>query len=225
MLVELWEAVGSPEPDWQGKAKTPRVAPPPRWGVCALTGQAGPVWPLNKVSTTLAAYLDRLPHRDADPAGIGLGPAAAWAFRHIQAMWYPHARTTDGFVRLDPPALRVALARLATDPDMVVTVPVSMQRHLLAFVERGHVSTDRGVLPWGEREMTLLDTYARLRALGFGETALAEPAPHFTPLSRLDTTERRIAMDGWDQLAVWRAAPWYLDIAARATRTPKRKEP
>lgn len=45
-----WVAAGRPEPDWQGKARTPKPTPTTRPGICALTGQPGNVWPLTKVS-------------------------------------------------------------------------------------------------------------------------------------------------------------------------------
>src|SRR5690606_16602595 len=142
--------------------------------------------------TTTLTTVDRFRHRDLDPDGLALGEAAAWAVRHRTAMQQPHATDTAGqLVEVDPETLRVALGRLAVDPTTWVLVPQSRQKHLLPWAEPGSVRIDDRSLPWGRRDMDRLGTLAALRQLGFGEAALAEPAPRWPILTRLDPDARK----------------------------------
>src|SRR5690606_29140196 len=181
----LWRAAGRPDPNWQGKARTPKTPPAPRPGVCALTGIPGDVWPLTKITTTLTT-LDRFPHRDQDPAGIALGPAAAWAVRHRDAMLRPHGIDPTGRHRpLEGPDLYDALVRAATDPTVMASVPVGQfPAQILPWAQWGHIGTDTGWWPWGAADIDRLGTYQALRRLGFGETAITEPEPRFALLQR-----------------------------------------
>lgn len=219
-VSHLWRVAGCPEPNWQGKSRKPVAPPAARRGACALTGQAGWVWPVAKVSTTLTT-LDRFPHRDTDPAGLALGPAAAWAIRHRDAMLWPHAVTGDGFVRVGPDGLYAALVALAADPSALVSVPVSRQKHVVPWAQWGCVGVDDGWLPWRPADVGRLAIYGRLRAMGFGESAQAEEVPRYPVLRKLGPAERGWVLAHWGDLAPWRDAPPYLDVAARATRQPK----
>lgn len=95
--VELcWDAAGRPEPNWTGKAKTARSAPPVRQGVCALLGRRCDVVDIRHVLSDLFTAWDRLPHRTHPEAGLSI--PAAWAFRSRPAMQRPHA-IIDGTFR------------------------------------------------------------------------------------------------------------------------------
>lgn len=215
-LVHLWTATGRPPPNWQGKAKTTIAAPSSRPGVCALTGTPGDVWPIGKVSTTLTAW-DRFPHRDTDPAGMALGPAAAWAFRCRIAMQQPHILSPAGVVAAQPAQLFGALIHWT--PTSWVSVPQSRQKHLLPYAQPGTVQVDNETLRWDTSDTGRLHAYQQLRAQGFGETALAEPVPRFVILTKTPHPADMLRL--WPTLDPWRQHPAYLDVAARATRTPK----
>jgi hypothetical protein len=219
-VVHLWEAAGRPEPNWQGKARRPVTPPEPRDGVCALTGEPGPVWPLNKITTTLTT-LDRFRRRDADPQGLALGPAAAWAIRHRAAMQHPHAIVDGTHRQVTPPELYQALEQAATCPDVMPTVPISRQKHVLPWARWGHVGVDDEWLPWDRTHLDRLGIYRALRRLGFGEAAIAEPTPRHQILARLDRADRIWVLTHWGDLNRWRHHPAYLEVAARATREPK----
>jgi hypothetical protein len=217
----LWQRSGRPEPNWQGKAVRTVSPPESRQGICALTGLSGQVWPVSKVTTTLTT-LDRLPFRNLDPAGLALGPAAAWAIRHRLAMQQPHVSEADGrLVSASPNDLRAALENLG--PRSWVLVPQSRQKHLLPWAVPGQVRVDDESLPWTKTDVALLATYARLRRLGFVEVALAESAPRWHVLQRLANADRQWALTRWRDLSAWRSHLAYLDVAARATRTPRQE--
>lgn len=213
----VWEAAGRPEPNWQGKARTVRAVPPVRDGVCALTGARGDVVDLRHVLSDLFTTWDRLPHRLHPDAGLSI--PAAWAFRERIAMQQPHALVDGRWTQVDAPALFDALASFG--PSSVVTVPQSRQKHLLPYVELGTVRVDDESLPWTPADAARLETYAQLRSLGYGETALSEREPRWALLNKHGTEDRRWVLSHWHDLDVWRAHPSYLDVAARATRQPK----
>lgn len=217
-----WVAAGRPEPDWQGKARTPKPTPTTRPGICALTGQPGNVWPLTKVTSTLTT-LDRFPHRNIDPQGIALGPAAAWALRLRAQMQIPHALTGPTFGPVDPPELFAALTTLPDQPLNWIGVPQSRQKHLLAWAQPGTVRVDDENLRWTRTDVDLLRLYQWLRDNGFGETALAEPIPRAVLLTKLSAADKRTVIERWAELTPWRDHQAYLDVAARATRQPKEK--
>lgn len=193
---------------------------------CALTGSPGPVWPLSAVSVTLTT-LDRFAFRDTDPAGIAVGPAAAWAIRHRQAMLRPHAVDADGtHTEVDPAGLYDALVRAGTDATVMPSVPIgTFGAQVLPWARWGHVGTDNGWWPWGPAEAALLATYRELRQLGFSEVALAEREPRHNVLARLPATDRRHVLRSWHDLDRWRPSDGRLGIAARATRTPRTERP
>lgn len=219
-LAELWERAGRPEPNWTGKAKTLRAAPPTRDGICALTGVVGLVVDIRHVLSDLFTEWDRLPHRNHPLAGISI--PAAWAFRLRVAMQWPHVCIGDGpLTQVDPEGLRDALVALPTHPQGIVCVPQSMQKHLLPFATPGTVRTDAETLTWTVADVERLRAVETLRGLGFGEAALAEPAPRWPTMSRLDPQARSTVLGLWRDLAPWRTHGAYLDVACRATRKPK----
>lgn len=216
----MWQTAGQPSPNWQGKAKRPITAPDPRPGVCALTGTNGPVWPVGKVSTTLTIF-DRLPYRDRDPKGLALGPVGAWAFRHRIAMQQPHAIVNSTHQEVTCGDLYNALVSLANDPTALVSVPISRQKHVIPWAEWGCVGVDDEWIPWGAQDLDRLSTYRTLRQLGFSEPAFLEPAPRWVVLRKLDTAAKSWVLHHWPVLDPWRQHPSLLEVAARATRTPK----
>lgn len=215
VVASVWSAAGEPEPDWTGKAKTARTAPDQFDGQCALTGAIGPCVDLRHVLSDLWSGWDHLRHLDRSRPALSI--PAAWAFRLRVAMQRPHICDADGFREATPDDLYHRLLR--PDTAMVVTVPQSRQKHLLPFAVRGTVRTDDETLPWGAVEAARLGAYAVLRGDGFGETALAEPAPRWPILQRAVNPASVVAL--WPELDPWRAHPAYLDVAARATRQPK----
>lgn len=89
LLHTLHGLAGRPTPDWTGKARTARPAPPTRPGVCALTGERTEVVDLQHgVSATFTTW-DRFPYRTAAPAGLSI--PACWALRLRIGMQQPHA--------------------------------------------------------------------------------------------------------------------------------------
>lgn len=69
----LWAAAGRPEPNWTGKARTAKPAPPLRDGVCVLTGAVGQVVDLRHVLSDGYTTWDRLPWRHMPGAGVAGG--------------------------------------------------------------------------------------------------------------------------------------------------------
>lgn len=180
----LWTAAGCPVPDWQGKAKATVVTPAPRDGICALTGEHGPVVDARHVISDLFTGWDHLPFRGVDPQGLAFGPAAAWALRHKPAMQRVHVLRGGALIQAGPDELFAALVALPDEPGSVVSVPTSGQKHLLPWARRGAVRTDTMSLRWTIGDVTRLQLYRRLRSLGFGETALSEAAPRWAALGK-----------------------------------------
>lgn len=222
-VTALWEAAGRPPPNWQGKARSVRTVPEPRWGVCALTGQRGAVWDARHVISDQFTAYDRFRHRDTDPAGLAFGEPAAWAFRHRLAMQRPHVWHRDEMVEANPARLRDALADLVDTPNrVVVCVPQSRQKHLLPYAEPGLVRVDDVSLTWTVDDVKRLGVYGTLRAAGFGETALAGRVPLWPALLKLPADHRAGVLDVWQMLDPWRDHhPGYLHVAAVATRKEK----
>lgn len=215
--VAAWEAARRPTPNWTGKAKTARATPSTRPGVCALTGRVGDVVDARHVVSDVFMGWDRFRFRDRDPAGIGFSIPAAWAFRERVAMQQPHALIDGRWLLVTAPGLYDALERL--DERGFVIVPQSRQKHLLPWAEMGTVRVDDETLSWAPAEVARLAVYARLRAVGFGEAALGERSPRWVVLSRC--ADPGAVLAEWPLLDPWRAHPAYLDVAARATRTPE----
>ena len=218
-VIACWEAAGRPEPNWQGRSKTATAAPPVRDGVCALTGQVGPVVEMSAILSDLFTTWDRLPHRLRPDAGLSF--AAAWAFKERPLQQLPHGIVDGQFVQLDPPQLFNALAALPAAPRSLLCVPQSRQKHLVPFSELGAVRVDDETLSWSDADALRLGFVRRLRAFGFGEAALTEPAPRWVVMTRLAIGDQAEVLAGWRALDGWRRHPAYLDVACRATRTPK----
>lgn len=211
-----WLAAGSPTPNWSGKAKTERSAPEMREGVCALTGESCLVVDIRHVLSDLFTTWDRLQFRNRPGAGLSL--PAVWAFRERAHLSQPHAMTNGKWRMLMPSELLHALKMLPVRPDTVVCVPQSRQKHVVPFAELGTVRVDDETIEWKSSDVDRLATLARLRDFGFGEAALAEPAPRWPILLKLDTTQQSEVVNLWPSLNPWRKHSALLDIACRATR-------
>lgn len=214
-VVTAWETAGRPEPDWTGKAKTERATPEQFDGQCALTGHIGPCVDLRHVLSDLWSGWDQL--RRLTPSRPALSIPAAWAFRCRVAMQRPHICDPHGFRQATPADLFDRLTN--PDPSMLVTIPQSRQKHLLPFATPGHIRTDDETLAWTPDDTQRLHSYRWLRAIGFGEVALAEPAPRWPILAKSDNPSNVVHL--WPQLDPWRAHPAYLHVAAQATRQQK----
>lgn len=217
VIDAMWAAAGRPDPDWTGKAATARPAPPSRPGVCAMTGARGEVWDARHVVSDSWTAWDLFGFRHVDPAGVGFGAAAAWALRTRRLFQRPHALVGASWVELDGPGLYDAL--VALDGHGTVLVPISRQKHVTPHARWGHVATDDGPIPWTAADNERLDVYRRLRAAGFGESALTEPAPRYQIIARADNPSE--IMELWPALDGWRRSYGYMEVAARATRRPK----
>lgn len=215
-VVAVWEAAGCPEPDWSVRGRD-ELAPEAFPGVCALTGQPGPVYPIGKVVTGMWVGVDQLEHLHRPDAGWS--KPVAWALRNRLSRQHPHALIDGTWAQLTPSDLFAALMAM-TGRD-VVLVPQSRQKHLLPFAEWGAVRTDDESHPWGSTERDLLGTVRALRSMGFGEAALMEPAPRWPILTKLPRPDQAWVVRHWDSLRPWRQHPALLDIACRATRKDK----
>lgn len=211
-----WVAAGRPHPPAAGHRDDPRPAPT-RDGTCMVCGHVGDVHPAGKIVSEL--YMDA---PDCRWKGVdwALCSPCAWAHRHRPYRTVPWV--LDGVhgtcVQATPPDLFAALERFG--PWSCVVVPVSRQVHVLPKAGWGQVCTDRDFAPWGPDDTARLYTLRDLRALGFGEAALAEAEPRWDVLRRCD--DRRHVLDLWHRLDPWRRQrPSLVDVAVRATRTPK----
>lgn len=160
---------------------------------------------------------DRLPYRER---GSNFCQACAWVFCTRQLRQHAQLVAHDAVYacRLVPAQLRDVLTRPLAD---AVSVPIGMQKHVMPWMRWGHVATDHAVLPWGQIEAARLGIYLGLHRLGFGPAALAEPAPRFDVLAKLDPGDRDMALTVWGDLDPWRQSQPYLDVAARCVRKPK----
>lgn len=218
-VERCWQAAGRPDPNWAGRSKSATAAPRSRDGICALTGQVGTVVEPGAILSDLFTTWDRLPWRLAP--GAGLSFAAAWAFKERAHQMQPHGLIDGTWGPLDPPSLFAALSSLPHSTGDIITVPQSRQKHLVPFCVAGHVRVDDETLSWDVLDVKRLEMVARLRELGFGEAALAEPAPRWVVMARTAISDQSFVLAAWDALRPWRTHPAYLDVACRATRAPK----
>ncbi|GAA5033191.1 hypothetical protein GCM10023317_84890 [Actinopolymorpha pittospori] len=162
----------------------------------------------------------------ANSAGRGLCQACAWAYSTPALRSVPHLVTRD-------PATMQQLARGEADvllrsgalgSDLALVVPLRPGRkHILPTACWGRVSIDDAQLPWSDQDAERLRVLVTLRGLGFGSRMLEEPAPPFRVMKTLRPAQWSWALQGWEQLAFWRAPdnPW-LPLALHVT-TPTAK--
>jgi hypothetical protein len=193
--------------------------------VCCRCGTTGPGVPATGVTAGVSGSFtdwDRLAWRHG---GDGFCVPCAWGFGAAPLRWYPHILTHTSAARAAPTDLRQALSG-PMNPCTLVSVPVSMQKHLLPYATWGNVATDNIQLPWTAADASRFGTYLALVALGFVPAAIAEQAPRWLVLAKLSPPAQAQAMTIWAHLDPWRQARPYLAVAARAVRTPKTsKEP
>lgn len=205
-----WLHYGQPMPAGRRLAKSPVT--------CCRCGAHGPGYLARGTGAAVSdgfSDWDRLPWRER---GDGFCAACTWVFATRDLRVWPHLVAHDTASRLTPAQLRDILTRPLRD---AVSVPISMQKHVAPWMRWGHVATDNAVLPWGDAEAQRMGAYLRLHTLGIGPAALAEPAPRFADLAKLDRPARAEVMGLWPTLAPWRDCPPYLDVAARAVRKQK----
>lgn len=156
----------------------------------------------------------------ANPAGPGLCPSCTWAYRTPALRQLPHEITTYPSCRaLTRPRLRALLAH-PLPPTTAVVVPLRPGRkHLLPNAQWGRVTTDDATLTWTTGDTTRLEAMATLRTQGFGPRMLLAHTPAWPVLSKLTPRQRLRTQQHWVQLAPWRRArPWF-DLAIHATAT------
>lgn len=159
--------------------------------------------------------------RDDSPAPL-LCCRCAGRYRDTDLRRYPHTVTADEHVRMSLPETTVLLSA-PLPADVAVVVPVGGRKHLWHHCRGGHVTSDQvPAYRWDEQCAARLGAVAELRALGFGESAIAETAPRWAVMGRLSPDEQTEALRLWPLLDEWRTI-WrpLLDVAVRATRTPK----
>jgi GNAT superfamily N-acetyltransferase len=202
VITTAWHAAGEPHP-----------ARPRSYGRCARCARhAGLATVSDVVSGTFTGW-------DGwdDPAGPGLCPACAWAYRH------PPLRLCATCVTASPAAMsHPALAEVATmlqealAPDVALAVPLRPGRkHVLPAAAWGRVTTGETCLPWTRADAARLAVMARLRGQGFGSRMLAAPAPAFGVLRRLTPDRWPQVTRDWEALRPWRERRPWLDLALR----------
>lgn len=187
-----------------------------RSGTCASCGSSGPAVDTMTVLSGNFGDWDRMPWRRT---GL-LCEACAWVFGGRAWRLYPHIVTAAPSIqRAAPSALRAVLTAGAVPADVAVSVPVGGKRHVAPWMTWGQVVSDAGRVPWAAADAAALIELAALRARGYGEQALAEPAPPW-PLLRRDS-EMRDTLARWSACDRLRGYPPALDVALRATRKDK----
>lgn len=203
---DAWEAAGRPSPEAPLKAA----------GQCARCGTAGDAARWQDVLSANFGDWDRLRWRQS---GV-LCAACAWAFGHKPFRLRAHVITPGSCEEAGPARLRESLSA-PLPRTVLVLAPIGQQKHLLPYAPYGAVVTDHGHLEWTAADAERLAVLAGLRALGFGEAALAEAVPRWAILGKLPPGDRLDVMTLWPALAPWRERPACLDVACRATRAPK----
>lgn len=212
VLATAWTAAGRRKSTLGSKA-----------GACARCGATGRVVPVRSVLSKAFTGFEGW----VDPSGRGLCGACAWGHSVGELRKVAH------LVRQDPVALVAAsrgeVGRILATPLGVgecLVVPLRPGRkHILPGAVWGRVCVDDAHLPWTDRQARLLGRVAWLRGLGFGSRMLAEPAPAYGVMARLDPQTWTDVLGAWAQLAEWRDSqgPW-LALAVYAT-TPTTATP
>jgi hypothetical protein len=141
----------------------------------------------------------------------------AWAHSDATLRTRPHIISTSRAGVADPTLLRHTLST-PLPPDLAVIIPLSRKKHLLPAAQWGTVTTDDLALRWGRQEARLLALVEWLRARGFSEAALSEPAPRYEALVRLTAADQAHVLSAWPDLQPWRANRVLLRIALLSTR-------
>lgn len=154
----------------------------------------------------------------ADPSGRGLCPPCTWAYRTPALRQVPHEITTHPSCRaLTRPRLRTLLAHPVPTTTALVVPLRPGRKHLLPTAQWGRVTTDDATLTWTTADAARLAVMAALRAQGFGPRMLLAPAPAWPVLAKLTPAQRLSTQQHWSQLAPWRRArPWF-DLAIHAS--------
>lgn len=204
-LAAAWTAAGRPASALGSRA-----------GVCARCGAAGTVVPVRSVLSKSFTGFEGW----ADPSGRGMCGACAWGHS------VDDLRKVAHLVRQDPAALvavargevgRILAAPLGVGECLVVPLRPG-RKHILPGAVWGRVCVDDAHLPWTDRQARLLGRVVWLRGLGFGSRMLAEAAPAYGVMARLDPQTWTDVLDAWAELAEWRESqgPW-LALAVYAT--------
>ncbi|GAA3148503.1 hypothetical protein [Rhodococcus baikonurensis] len=156
-----------------------------------------------------------------DPGADTLCETCVWLYRNRSL------RSDIHLVRQSGPTLDVLterqLAQLLSAPlphDAAVIVPSRMGRkHIFADARWGHIAVDDAQIPWTARDVGTLAAVMRLRQAGFGEQHLLDPAPDYTVLRRLPSTQWQTVFEDWRTIDVWRTAPPWWTVALRSATT------
>ncbi|NKT56302.1 hypothetical protein GS896_27460 [Rhodococcus hoagii] len=154
-----------------------------------------------------------------NPRSGVLCETCVWMYRHRPLRSEIHLVRKDSltFEQLTEARLAKALSSPLTT-DVAVIVPSRMGRkHVFDEAEWGHVATEDMRMPWLARDVEILGAMTRLRAAGFGASALAAAAPPFEGLRALPGDQWAAVFADWAALTPWRAAaPWW-SVGLRAS--------
>lgn len=198
-----------------GAASAPGVTGGPGCGRCGSVGAV--MTPVRQVvSKQFTAY-----SRWLDPGADTLCETCVWLYRNRSL------RSDIHLVRQSGPTLDVLterqLAQLLSVPlphDTAVIVPSRMGRkHIFADARWGHIAVDDAQIPWTARDVGTLAAVMRLRQAGFSERHLLDPAPDYTVLRRLPSTQWQTVLEDWRTIDVWRTAPPWWTVALRSATT------
>lgn len=203
MLHAGWDAAGAP-----GLVES--IA-----GSCARCGRQGQISVAAAVSKNFTGYDGWVA-----PGRPGTCAACTWAHTYEPLRRTPHLISAGQLAELDLSGVRQILTNDNGLPaDVALIYPLRPGRkHLLPIATWGRVTIDDMRLPWAGQDAARLQLVIKLRRQGFTGPALSEPAPPYTRLRKLDSDQWPSVLDAWEQLAVWRSRPGWLDLAVSTTR-------
>ncbi|NKS56358.1 hypothetical protein GS504_01850 [Rhodococcus hoagii] len=135
--------------------------------------------------------------------------ACAWGYRNP-----PHRQDhleirRDGSVRYLSPTMLAEALGSAVLPDRAITIITTPNRkHALPVARWGRVVVDDVAIEWSDHQPSRLAVMSRLRLLGFGSRALAEPSPPYAMLRRHSGATRAEVMAKWPELDEWRGSAY-----------------
>ena len=209
VLQVAWQAAGATQPDGGGQQ-----------GECARCGREA------SLTAVKAVVSDQFTGFDSwlRPGRGGLCPACVWGYTTPSLRMNAQLvnRATGAYMVVGRGQVLDYLLAGSLSADAVLVVPLRPGRkHVLPEAVWGRVCTENAHVGWTNPDGARLEQVRWLRGCGFGARMLAEAAPAWSVLRRLDPGFWGQVMRAWDELAVWRAedSPW-LAVALWATRPP-----
>lgn len=165
-----------------------------------------------------------------DPkGGRWLCEPCAWAYRSVPYRRSPAVVTVDGAddgaVSKVMWANRADLVQMLSRPipsTMALSIPLSGKKIVLPTARWGMVATDTRVMRWTSRNHHQLQAALELRALGAGESALAEPSPPYFLLDKTELDQHARIKFLWDVLRPVREDKTMLPLFQNLSRKDKK---